>query len=54
MFTSLLILSCPLLPCLALPCPQELVFIGVGMKKEELWAALDGCLCTEAEVRCRG
>lgn len=29
---------------------QELVFIGVGMKKEELWAALDGCLCTEAEA----
>ncbi|PRW20325.1 cobalamin synthesis [Chlorella sorokiniana] len=28
---------------------QELVFIGIGIKKGELAAALDVCLCTEAE-----
>ncbi len=33
---------------------QELVFIGIGMKREALVAALDACLCTPEEVTYHG
>ncbi|KAL4521532.1 hypothetical protein Ndes2437B_g07889 [Nannochloris sp. 'desiccata'] len=32
---------------------QEIVFIGIDVKKEALVAALDMCLCTEKELKCK-